>query len=58
MARRMVSSAFLSMPEVGVEPESAIAMRLAIARFRSRMAAANQKFLQDRINEIQGNGLA
>jgi hypothetical protein len=33
-------------------------MRLVIARFRSRMAAANQKFLQDRINEIQGNGLA
>ncbi|CAI7659604.1 unnamed protein product [Penicillium palitans] len=33
-------------------------MRLAIARFRSRMATANQKFLQDRINEIEGKGLA
>jgi hypothetical protein len=33
-------------------------MRLAIARFRSRMAAANQKFLQDRINEIEAKGLA
>lgn len=33
-------------------------MRLAIARFRSRMAAANQKFLQDRINETEAKGLA
>ncbi|KAJ9481377.1 hypothetical protein VN97_g12104, partial [Penicillium thymicola] len=33
-------------------------MRLAIARFRSRMATANQKFLQDRINEIEAKGLA
>jgi hypothetical protein len=33
-------------------------MRLAIARFRSRMAAANQKFLQDRVNEIEAKGLA
>lgn len=33
-------------------------MRLAIARFRSRMATANQKFLQDRINEIERKGLA
>ncbi|KAJ5802468.1 uncharacterized protein N7503_004918 [Penicillium pulvis] len=33
-------------------------MRLAITRFRSRMAAANQKFLQDRINEIEARGLA
>ncbi|KAJ5200779.1 hypothetical protein N7491_008416 [Penicillium cf. griseofulvum] len=33
-------------------------MRFAIARFRSRMATANQKFLQDRINEIEGKGLA
>ncbi|GFF46714.1 hypothetical protein IFM61606_02670 [Aspergillus udagawae] len=33
-------------------------MRLAIARFRSRMAAANQKFLQDRINGIEAKGLA
>ncbi|KAJ5160515.1 uncharacterized protein N7482_007519 [Penicillium canariense] len=33
-------------------------MRLAIARFRNRMATANQKFLQDRINEIEGKGLA
>lgn len=34
------------------------AMRLAIARFRSRMAAANQKFLQDRVIEIEAKGLA
>ncbi|KAJ5195296.1 uncharacterized protein N7498_008734 [Penicillium cinerascens] len=27
-------------------------MSIAIARFRSRVAAANQKFLQDRVNEI------
>ena len=33
-------------------------MRLAIARFRNRMAAANKKFLQDRINEIEGKNLA
>ncbi|GIJ86649.1 hypothetical protein Asppvi_005541 [Aspergillus pseudoviridinutans] len=33
-------------------------MRLAIARFRSRMVAANQKFLQDRVNEIETKGLA
>ncbi|KAF7178097.1 hypothetical protein CNMCM7691_006755 [Aspergillus felis] len=33
-------------------------MRLAIARFRSRMAAANQKFLQDRVDEIEAKGLA
>ncbi|KAJ5209117.1 hypothetical protein N7449_003496 [Penicillium cf. viridicatum] len=33
-------------------------MRLVIARFRSRMATANQKFLQDRINEIEEKGLA
>ncbi|KAJ5546793.1 hypothetical protein N7494_004378 [Penicillium frequentans] len=33
-------------------------MRLAITRFRSRMAAANQKFLQDRIKEIEARGLA
>lgn len=34
------------------------AMRLAIARFRSRMAAANQTFLRDRVNEIEAKGLA
>ncbi|KAJ6006357.1 hypothetical protein N7451_004301 [Penicillium sp. IBT 35674x] len=33
-------------------------MRLAITRFRSRMATANQKFLQDRIKEIEAKGLA
>ncbi|KAJ5630666.1 uncharacterized protein N7484_010766 [Penicillium longicatenatum] len=33
-------------------------MRLAITRFRSRMAAANQTFLQDRVNEIEARGLA
>ncbi|OQE19227.1 hypothetical protein PENFLA_c019G03557 [Penicillium flavigenum] len=34
------------------------AMRLAIAHFRSRMAAANQKFLQDCVSEIEAKGLA
>ncbi|KAJ5700459.1 hypothetical protein N7536_003472 [Penicillium majusculum] len=33
-------------------------MRLAIARFRSRMAAANKKFFQDRLKEIEEKGLA
>ncbi|KAJ6103110.1 hypothetical protein N7486_005537 [Penicillium sp. IBT 16267x] len=33
-------------------------MRLAISRFRSRMAAANQTFLQDCVNEIEARGLA
>lgn len=33
-------------------------IRLAITRFRSRMAAANQIFLQDRVNEIEAKGLA
>lgn len=33
-------------------------MCLAITRFRSRMTAANQKFFQDRVNEIEGKGLA
>lgn len=33
-------------------------MHLAIARFRSRMAAANKKFLQDCLKEIEEKGLA
>ncbi|GFG25498.1 hypothetical protein IFM61606_05442 [Aspergillus udagawae] len=32
-------------------------MRLAITRFRSKMADANRQFLQDRINEINAKGL-
>ncbi|KAJ5055311.1 hypothetical protein NUH16_010873 [Penicillium rubens] len=47
-----------STPTSGMDRNAEETMRLVIARFRSRMAAANQKFLQDRINEIQGNGLA
>ncbi|KAJ5667807.1 uncharacterized protein N7477_006377 [Penicillium maclennaniae] len=42
----------------GIDANADETMRLAIARFRSRMAAANQKFLQDRINEIEAKGLA
>ncbi|GJP88479.1 hypothetical protein CBS147343_8501 [Aspergillus niger] len=33
-------------------------MRQAVDRFRRRMAAANQKFVQDRIDEIDARGLA
>jgi hypothetical protein len=33
-------------------------MRLAITRFRIKMAAANQSFLQGRVNEIEASGLA
>lgn len=33
-------------------------MCLAIARLRSRMAAANRNFLRDRIIEIEAKGLA
>lgn len=32
-------------------------MRQAIERFRTRMEAANRKFLQDRVNEIEAKGL-
>ncbi|CAI7670246.1 unnamed protein product [Penicillium crustosum] len=42
----------------GMDRNAEETMRLAIARFRSRMAAANQKFLQDRLKEIEGKGLA
>ncbi|KAJ5872300.1 uncharacterized protein N7529_004653 [Penicillium soppii] len=52
MAGSTLASAF------GIDRNAEETMRLAIARFRSRMAAANQKFLQDRINEIEGKGLA
>ncbi|KAJ5672325.1 hypothetical protein N7507_001452 [Penicillium longicatenatum] len=47
-----------SAPASGTDTNADETMRLAIARFRSRMAAANQKFLQDRINEIEARGLA
>ncbi|OJJ69782.1 hypothetical protein ASPBRDRAFT_45062 [Aspergillus brasiliensis CBS 101740] len=33
-------------------------MRQAVDRFRTRMAAANRQFIQDRINEINARGLA
>lgn len=33
-------------------------MRQAVDRFRTRMAAVNQKFVQDRIDEIDARGLA
>ncbi|KAJ5787749.1 hypothetical protein N7457_002739 [Penicillium paradoxum] len=42
----------------GTDTDANETMRLAITRFRNKMAAANQKFLQDRINEIEAKGLA
>ncbi|KAF7157601.1 hypothetical protein CNMCM5623_001975 [Aspergillus felis] len=50
------ASAFASATDTNARADEI--MRLAIARFRSRMAAANQKFLQDRVNEIEAKGLA
>lgn len=52
----MAGSASVSASEMDRNAEET--MRLAIARFRSRMAAANQKFLQNRLKEIEEKGLA
>lgn len=32
-------------------------MRLAVERFRTKMESSSQRFLQDRINEIEAMGL-
>ncbi|GKZ36201.1 hypothetical protein AbraIFM66950_007197 [Aspergillus brasiliensis] len=39
-------------------PDADETMRQAVERFRTRMAAANRQFVQDRIDEIDARGLA
>ncbi|KAJ6127673.1 hypothetical protein N7523_003285 [Penicillium sp. IBT 18751x] len=54
----MAGSASASGTDTDTDRSADETMRIAIARFRSRMAAANHRFLQDRVNEIEAKGLA